>query len=223
MLRDTVEGTIKVLGFRAQQKGLELACRILPEVPDGLQGDPTRLRQIIVNLVGNAIKFTEAGEVIFQAEVQEATDAETILHFSVRDTGAGISSESQKVIFEKFTQADSSMTRKYGGTGLGLAISARLVSLMGGKIWVESEIGRGSTFHFTVRFKMQKQSARKYEPVGVGELRELSVLIVDDNSTNRRILQEIVVAWQMKPTVCENGPEALQRWNAQKRKAHPLL
>jgi CheY-like chemotaxis protein len=209
MLRDTVEGTIKVLGFRAQQKGLELACRILPEVPDGLQGDPTRLRQIIVNLVGNAIKFTEVGEIIFQAEVQEATDAETILHLSVKDTGAGIPSETQEVIFDKFTQADSSMTRKYGGTGLGLAISARLVSLMAGRIWVESEVGQGSTFHFTVRFKMQKPSARKYEPIGAEELRELSVLIVDDNSTNRRILQEIVVAWQMKPTVCESGPEAL--------------
>ena len=209
LLRDTLDDTIKVLGLRGQEKGLELACRILPEVPDGLQGDPTRLRQIIVNLVGNAIKFTAAGEVIVQVEVQEETEAEATLHFSVRDTGVGIPKEKQQTIFEAFTQADSSMTRQYGGTGLGLAISSRLVNLMGGRIWVESETGRGSTFHFTARFQMQKLSSRKYEPVGVEKLRELSVLIVDDNSTNRRILQEIVLGWQMKPTLSESGPEAL--------------
>jgi two-component system, sensor histidine kinase and response regulator len=209
LLRDTLDDTIKVLGLRGQEKGLELACRILPEVPDGLQGDPTRLRQIVVNLVGNAIKFTAAGEVIVQVEVQEETEAEATLHFSVRDTGVGIPKEKQQTIFEAFTQADSSMTRHYGGTGLGLAISSRLVKLMGGRIWVESETGRGSTFHFTVRFQMQKLSSRKYEPIGVEKLRELSVLIVDDNSTNRRILQEIVLGWQMKPTLSESGPEAL--------------
>jgi two-component system, sensor histidine kinase and response regulator len=209
LLRDTLDDTIKVLGLRGQEKGLELACRILPEVPDGLQGDPTRLRQIIVNLVGNAIKFTAAGEVIVQVEVQEETEAGATLHFSVRDTGVGIPKEKQQTIFEAFTQADSSMTRQYGGTGLGLAISSRLVNLMGGRIWVESETGRGSTFHFTARFQMQKLSSRKYEPVGVEKLRELSVLIVDDNSTNRRILQEIVLGWQMKPMLSESGPEAL--------------
>ena len=154
LLRDTLDDTIKVLGFRAQQKGLELGCRILPEVPDGLRGDPTRLRQIIVNLVGNAIKFTSAGEVIVQAEVQEETETEATLHFTVRDSGVGIPKGKQETIFEAFTQADTSMTRRYGGTGLGLAISSRLVKLMGGRIWVESEIGEGSTFHFTVRFPM---------------------------------------------------------------------
>jgi two-component system sensor histidine kinase/response regulator len=209
LLRDTLEDTIKLLGFRAQEKGLELACRILPEVPDGLQGDPTRLRQIIVNLVGNAIKFTAAGEVIVEVHVGEETEAETTLHFSVRDTGVGIPEAKQHSIFEAFTQADNSMTRKYGGTGLGLAISSRLVKLMGGRIWVESEMGRGSNFHFTVRFQMQKFSARKYEPVGAEQLRGLLVLIVDDNSTNRRVLQEIVLAWHMTPTLTESGPEAL--------------
>jgi two-component system sensor histidine kinase/response regulator len=210
LLRDTLDDTIKVLGFRAQQKGLELGCRILPEVPDGLRGDPTRLRQIIVNLVGNAIKFTSAGEVIVEAEVQEETESDATLHFTVRDTGVGIPKGKQASIFEAFTQADSSMTRRYGGTGLGLAISSRLVNLMGGRVWVESEIGEGSTFHFTARFQMQKLSARKYEATGAEKLRDLCVLIVDDNSTNRRILQEIALTWQMKPILCESGPEALR-------------
>jgi len=209
LLRDTLDDTIKVLGLRAQQKGIELACHVLPEVPDSLRGDPTRIRQIVVNLVGNAIKFTAEGEVVVQVEVQEESNDEALLHFAVRDTGVGIPLEKQQTIFEAFTQADSSMTRKYGGTGLGLAISSRLVNLMGGKIWVESEIGRGSTFHFTVRFQMQKNSSRKYAPVGAETLRDLPVLIVDDNATNRRILQEMVLAWQMKPTLTESGPEAL--------------
>ena len=209
LLRDTLDDTIKVLGLRAQQKGLELACQVLPEVPDGLQGDPTRIRQIVVNLVGNAIKFTAEGEVVVHVEVQEESEDEVLLHFSVRDTGVGIPLSKQQSIFEAFTQADNSMTRKYGGTGLGLAISSRLVNLMGGKIWVESDIGRGSTFHFTVRFRMQKISSRKYEPAGVETLRGLPVLIVDDNATNRRILQEIVLVWQMEPTLTEGGPEAL--------------
>jgi signal transduction histidine kinase/CheY-like chemotaxis protein len=208
-LRDTLDETIQALGLRAAQKGLELACDVLPEVPDGLQGDPTRLRQIVVNLIGNAIKFTAEGEVIVQIEVQEQSENEVLLHFTVRDTGVGIGPEKQDTIFEAFTQADSSTTRSYGGTGLGLAICSRLVKLMGGKIWVESEIGRGSTFHFTVRLSMQKRSSRKYEPLGTEMLRDLAVLIVDDNATNLRILQEMVLSWQMKPTLAERGPEAL--------------
>jgi two-component system sensor histidine kinase/response regulator len=210
LLRDTLDDTIKVLGFRAQQKGLQVGCRVLPEVPDGLQGDPTRLRQILMNLVGNAIKFTPAGEVVVQVEVEEETDTEATLHFAVRDTGVGIPKEKQETIFEAFTQADSSTTRRYGGTGLGLAISSHLVNLMGGKIWVESEIGGGSTFHFTVRFPMQKMSSRKYEALGAEKLRNLSVLIVNENATNRRILQEMVLAWQMKPILSESGAEALR-------------
>jgi light-regulated signal transduction histidine kinase (bacteriophytochrome)/DNA-binding response OmpR family regulator len=209
LLRDTLDDTIKALGLRAQQKGLELACHVLPEVPDGLQGDPTRIRQIVVNLVGNAIKFTAEGEVVVQVELQEESEDEATLHFTVRDTGVGIPLEKQQTIFEAFTQADSSITRKYGGTGLGLAISFRLVNMMGGRIWVESDIGRGSTFHFTVRFRMQKISSRKYGPVGTEMLRDLAALIVDDNATNRRILEEAVLLWKMKPTLAESGPEAL--------------
>jgi PAS domain S-box-containing protein len=209
-LRDTVDDTIKALGLHAQQKGLELACHILPDVPDGLQGDPTRIRQIVINLLGNAIKFTSEGEVVIQVEIQDESEDEVVLHFAVRDTGIGIPLEKQQLIFEAFTQTDSSTTRKYGGTGLGLAISSRLVNKMGGKIWVESELDRGSTFHFTARFQLQKISSRKYAPLGAEALRGLPVLVVDDNATNRRILQEMLLAWQMNPELTEAGPEALK-------------
>jgi PAS domain S-box-containing protein len=209
MLRDTLEDTIKALGHRAQQKGLDLACHILPDVPDGLNGDPTRLRQILVNLVGNAIKFTEQGEVVVQVEVKEEAEDQAVLHFAVKDTGVGIPLERQRVIFEVFSQADSSTTRQYGGSGLGLSISSRLIALMGGTIWVESEVGRGSTFHFTVRLPMQKGSSRKYKPVDVEMLRDLPVLIVDHNATSRRIFREMALSWQMKPSTAEGGTEAL--------------
>jgi light-regulated signal transduction histidine kinase (bacteriophytochrome)/DNA-binding response OmpR family regulator len=209
MLRDTVEDSIKSLALRAHEKGLELACRILPDVPEGLLGDPTRIRQIVLNLVGNAIKFTAKGEVVLNVSVQEEHQDEAILHFAVSDTGVGIPLEKQALIFEAFSQADSSMARKFGGTGLGLSISTQLVQMMGGRIWVESEVGRGSTFHFTLRLRMQSQPARKYKPLGVEKLRDVRVLIVDDNATNRRILEELTRGWQMKPTVAAGGPEAL--------------
>ncbi len=209
MLRDSLDDTTKALAYRAHQKGLALACRILPEVPDGLKGDPTRLRQILVNLVGNAIKFTEKGEVVVEVASQEETADEVVLHFAVRDTGRGIPLERQQSIFEAFVQADNSTTRQYGGTGLGLSISSRLVKLMGGKIWVESEMGRGSTFHFTVRLPMQEISSRKYCPVDVEMLRDLPILIVDDNATSSRILAEMAIGWQMKPAIAESGDEAL--------------
>jgi two-component system sensor histidine kinase/response regulator len=208
-LRDTLDDTIRALGVRAHQKGLELACHVLPDVPDGLQGDPTRIRQIVTNLLGNAIKFTSEGEVVIQVEVQDESEEEVTLHFAVRDTGIGIPLEKQQLIFEAFTQTDSSTTRKYGGTGLGLAISSRLVKKMGGKIWVESEPGQGSTFHFTTRFQLQKISSRKYAPLDAEALRALSVLVVDDNATNRRVLQEMLLAWQMNPELTESGAEAL--------------
>ena len=211
MLRDTLDDTVKGLGLRAQEKGLELACEIPPDVPEGLEGDPTRLRQIVMNLVGNALKFTEAGEVVVKVEIEEEKSDEVMLHFAVRDTGVGIPIEKQKIIFEAFTQADNSTTRQYGGTGLGLSISSQLVRMMGGRIWVESEIGHGSTFHFTVRFGMQRSSSRRYEPVGLESLRGLKVLIVDDNATNRRILEEMALTWQMKPTIADRGTEALTR------------
>ncbi len=209
MLRDTLDDTVKALGLRAQEKGLELACEILPDVPDSLEGDPTRLRQILLNLVGNALKFTDAGEVVVKVEIEEEKDDAVMLHFAVKDTGVGIPLEKQQIIFEAFAQADNSTTRHYGGTGLGLSISSRLVNLMGGTIWVESEIGRGSTFHFTAQFGMPRSSSRKYQPVGVESLRGLEVLIVDDNATNRRILQEMTLSWHMKPTIAGREAEAL--------------
>ena len=208
-LRDTLDNTVKALGLQAQQKGLELACHVLPDVPDGLRGDPMRFRQVLSNLIGNAMKFTSQGEVVITAEVKEESDDAVVLHFAVRDTGIGIPLEKQQLIFEAFTQTDSSTTRKYGGTGLGLAISTRLVGKMGGKMWVESEPGRGSTFHFTLPFAFQKLSARKYAPSGAETLHGLRVLVVDDNATNCRILQEILLTWRMKPQLAEGGPRAL--------------
>jgi light-regulated signal transduction histidine kinase (bacteriophytochrome)/CheY-like chemotaxis protein len=210
MLRDTLDDTIKALGLRAQEKGIELACDIMPDVPEGLEGDPSRLRQIVMNLAGNALKFTDSGEVVLRVEVEEENDDEAMLHFAVSDTGIGIPLEKQQIIFDAFTQADSSMTRQYGGTGLGLSISSRLVKMMGGRIWVESEVGHGSTFHFTVRLRMQKSSCRRYEPVGVEMLQGLAVLIVDDNATSRRILQKMALSWGMKPTLAERGTEAIR-------------
>lgn len=149
--------TLKALAFRAHQKGLELAWRVGPDIPQTLRGDVGRLRQVLVNLVGNSVKFTDRGEIVVSVE-KEAEDASRItLHFQVRDTGIGIPKEKQQIIFHAFTQADSSATRRYGGTGLGLAITSRLVQLMGGRIWVQSEEGRGSTFHFTVRLAIAEQ------------------------------------------------------------------
>jgi PAS domain S-box-containing protein len=210
LLRDMLDDSMKVLGFRAQQKGLHLACHVLPAVPDGLLGDPARLRQVLLNLVGNAIKFTTKGEIAVQVGVQEKSDAEVVLHFAVQDTGIGIPLEKQQSIFEEFSQADNSTTRNYGGTGLGLAISRRLVNLMGGTIWVESCSGYGSTFHFTVRLPIQETSSRKIAPARVEMLCNLPVLIVDDNAADRHILQKMVLSWKMKPALAEGGPEALR-------------
>ncbi len=208
-LRDALEDTMKALSLRAHEKGLELACHVLPDVPDALQGDPTRLRQIIINLVGNAIKFTSEGEVVIRVETEEETENEVALHFAVQDTGVGIPIEKQRSIFDAFSQADNSMTRKYGGTGLGLSISSRLVEILGGRIGVQSELGRGSTFAFTARFRLQRPSSAKQERRGLELLRDVRALIVDDNATNRRVLEEILLAWGMKPTLAEGGRQAL--------------
>ncbi|HXE73427.1 MAG TPA: response regulator, partial [Candidatus Nitrosotenuis sp.] len=199
------------LALRAQQKGLELAYHVDPDVPDTLVGDPGRLRQILVNLVGNAIKFTEQGEVVMEVHMAEGRSEqdEVLLHAWVRDTGIGIPPEHREAIFEAFTQADASMARRYGGTGLGLTISSRLVHMMGGRIWVESQPGQGSTFHFTFRAGLQKGTAPVVSSQVV-RLRGLPVLVVDDNETNRRILEEILHSWGMRPTVLASGPEALE-------------
>ncbi len=188
-LRKSLGEVVRTLAVKAQQKGLELAFDVAPEVPNAVIGDPARLRQVIVNLVGNSTKFTEKGEIEVSVQVEAASIEGTILRFSIRDTGIGIPVDKQHKIFEAFSQADSSTTRKYGGSGLGLTISAQLVGLMGGKIWLESEAGKGSTFHFTVQVK-QKESELPSEPLDVPRLVGVPVLVVDDNATNRRILEE---------------------------------
>jgi signal transduction histidine kinase/CheY-like chemotaxis protein len=208
-LRDSLGSTLKTLALRAHQKGLELASRVQPEVPDALLGDPGRLRQILVNLVGNAIKFTEQGEVVVYVETEAQTAATIGLHVAVTDTGVGIPADKQHVILEPFTQVDGSTTRKYGGTGLGLAIAKQLVELMGGRLWIDSEAGRGSTFHFTANFGLQPGSTMGQDPTSLLDVRDLSVLVVDDNETNRRILHEILMHWQMRPMEVDGGRAAL--------------
>jgi signal transduction histidine kinase/CheY-like chemotaxis protein/HPt (histidine-containing phosphotransfer) domain-containing protein len=208
-LRDKLGSAIKTLALRAHQKGLELLYDIPSEVPDMVVGDPGRLRQVIVNLLGNAIKFTERGEVVASCSVEWQSDEEVSLHFQVRDTGIGIPEAKQARIFDAFEQADGSTTRKYGGTGLGLAISSQLVGLMGGKIWVESQPQQGSTFHFTARFALSHKLADAPLAAGPEEWRGLRVLVVDDNNTNRRILNDLLTNWQMRPTTVESGAAAL--------------
>ena len=150
-LRKSLAEVLKTLSIKAQEKGLEFIFDVSPEVPANIVGDPARLRQALVNLIGNAVKFTESGEIEVNARIESKSDEGVILRFSVRDTGIGIPVKKQKMIFDAFSRADSSTTRKYGGTGLGLTISSQLVGLMGGRIWIESEVGKGSTFHFTIQ------------------------------------------------------------------------
>jgi two-component system, sensor histidine kinase and response regulator len=239
-LRDCLGDTLKALAVRAEEKGLELICHVVPDVPDLLVGDPGRLRQVILNLVGNAIKFTERGEVevfvsLFQGDSDEANklcaeassdfsvflqdNAVVALSFEVRDTGIGIPVEKQGEIFEAFAQADSSTTRRYGGTGLGLAISSHLVTMMGGGMRVESEPGKGSTFQFTACFGLAHEGTTKIEvmksgnqefgPQDFGLGAVFSVLVIDDNATNRRILQELLGNWRMSPRIVDSGSAAL--------------
>jgi PAS domain S-box-containing protein len=209
-LRDYLGDTLNSLAPRAYQKGLELACHVAPDVPEGLLGDPVRLGQIIVNLVGNALKFTEQGEVVVDVEATAWSDKEVWLHFAVTDTGVGVPADKQELIFNPFAQADSSTTRKYGGTGLGLAIAQRLVEMMGGRIWLESASGKGSTFHFTACFGVQAASAARPVPVEEAKIRGMQVLVVDDNATNRRILEETLTHWQMEPVLAASGRAALE-------------
>ncbi|MGC2398930.1 MAG: response regulator [Acidobacteriaceae bacterium] len=221
-LRDALDFAVEGLSLRAHGKGIELACRVLPDVPETLRGDPTRLRQVVMNLLGNAIKFTSVGEVVLRVDCEEQMQEQVKLHFAVTDTGVGIPLQKQRTIFEPFTQADGSTTRKYGGTGLGLTISSRLVEKMGGQIWVESEPGRGSTFHFTAGFAVHATTAEVRDPVDVEALRDLRVLVVDDNATNRRIFEEILRSWQMKPAMAEGGREAVEMVAQAKAKGAPF-
>jgi signal transduction histidine kinase/CheY-like chemotaxis protein len=214
-LRDCLETALKTLALRADEKRLELLCEIAPEVPDIVRGDSSRLRQVIVNLVGNAIKFTSRGEVALRVKSTEQGGEICLLHLTVADTGIGIPVEKRKAIFDPFSQADSSTTRKYGGTGLGLTISTRLVEMMGGKIWVDSELGRGSEFHFTVRMGISSAKTIEVGTIAPPELlRGVKVLVVDDNQTNRRILDGMLKRWAMKPTLVEGGEEALVQLSA---------
>ena len=179
------------------------------DVPDDVVGDPGRLRQIIVNLVGNAVKFTERGEVVVRVQKESQADDHVILPFVIVDTGIGIPDDKIEKLFAAFSQVDASTTRKYGGTGLGLAISSRLVERMGGKIWVESALGTGSAFHFTARLDLASEPVPRRMPEELLRLRGLPVLAVDDNATNRRVLQGILQNWGMKPTVVASGQQAL--------------
>ena len=220
--RDSLDETMKTLGFRAQQKGLELVYDVRPDVPVALLGDPGRLRQILVNLVGNAMKFTERGEILVSADLESQTPDAVCLHFSVKDSGVGIPADKQEKIFEAFSQADGSMTRKYGGTGFGLTICRRLVEMMGGRVWVESQVGQGSTFHFTMRSAVPPAISEPAAPLHPEQLRDLPVLIVDDNSTNRRVLVEMLSAWGMQPTAAEGGRAALQALEIAKNAGRPF-
>jgi two-component system sensor kinase len=207
-LRDSLGDAMHTFGLGAAEKGVELTYLIPPDVPDSLVGDPGRLRQIIINLVGNALKFTDQGEIVIAVTVDTLEDSYAVLHFVVSDTGIGIPVDKQKQIFEAFSQADSSTTRRYGGTGLGLTISMQLVKLMDGKLWVESEEGKGSEFHFKVRFGLSK-GAPAHSWLRLESLADMPVLVVDDNRTNRRILEDVLTNWGMQPTLAADGPAAL--------------
>jgi PAS domain S-box-containing protein len=209
-LQDSLGDTMKSLAQRAHAKHLELAFHVTQDVPEFLVGDAGRLRQVLLNLVGNAIKFTAVGEVVAKVRSVSRTDEDVVLQFSVRDTGTGIPPERVDSIFEAFEQADSSTTRRFGGTGLGLAISSRIVNLMNGQIWVESDVDRGSTFYFTARFKLGSEPVSQAVRPHLDRVAGMRVLIVDDNATNRRILEEVIRARGMKPIVASDASQALR-------------
>jgi CheY-like chemotaxis protein/anti-sigma regulatory factor (Ser/Thr protein kinase) len=220
-LRDSLEPTFRALTLRANEKKLELICRIDPDVPDILTGDPGRLRQVLINLVGNAVKFTKQGEVTLRVELESSKEECVWLRFHVADTGIGISPEKQAAIFEAFTQADGSTARRYGGTGLGLSISRRLVELMGGRIWVESRIGQGSTFHFNAQFGLGKSAAIS-DSASQASLENVPVLVVDDNDTNRCVLEETIRQWKMTATVAGSATAALKELEQASENGRPF-
>jgi signal transduction histidine kinase/CheY-like chemotaxis protein len=221
-LRDCLETTLRTLALRADEKGLELLCEVEPEVPEMVRGDSSRLRQVVINLLGNAIKFTNKGEVALKVKNEVCDGKDLLLHFVVADTGIGIAEEKLESIFEPFAQADTSTTRKYGGTGLGLTISTRLVGMMGGKIWITSEMGRGSEFHFTVRLRVAESKMMKIGTIAPPEiLHGVRVLVVDDNRTNRRILEGMLKRWEMKVRCAEGAEEALAELGAAREAGTP--
>ncbi|HET8580381.1 MAG TPA: response regulator, partial [Nitrospiraceae bacterium] len=207
-LNDLIGKAAEILSSRANAKGLELICHLSPDVPCYLVGDPKRLHQILVNLIGNAIKFTERGEVVLRVEKDHLSKEPGMLRFSVADTGIGIPADKLETIFEQFTQAYQSIARKYGGTGLGLAISKHLVELMGGRIWAESVLGEGSKFYFTARLGIQPEP-KWHRPLSTQDLAGLKTLVVDDKATNRLILREMLTDWDALVTEVQSGQEAL--------------
>ena len=221
-LEDLLASVMKSFALRAHQKGLELLYEMPAEIPLGLIGDPDRLRQVLVNLIGNAVKFTDRGEVVVRVVQESQQEMRVGLHFSVSDTGIGISPDKQSVIFDAFAQADGSNTRKYGGTGLGLTISQRIVELLGGRIWMESEIGKGSTFHFAVQLEIsQPRGSVEWEPA-VAQLANLQILIVDDNAASCRILEGMFRCWRVSPVVAMGGRSALSVVRASESSQFPF-
>jgi signal transduction histidine kinase/CheY-like chemotaxis protein/HPt (histidine-containing phosphotransfer) domain-containing protein len=224
-LRDCLEDTLKTLLLRAEKKGLELLCEIATDVPDDLRGDPLRLRQIALNLTGNAVKFTHKGEVVLKVSLESEGEESIILRFTVSDTGVGISAENQKAIFEPFTQADTSTTRHYGGTGLGLTISSRLAKLMGGRIWFESELGKGTQFHFTAQFKKPSFPLHKGETTSIApsprslqaespQRQSLRILLAEDNRINQQVTTRMLEKMGHSVMIANHGVEALSRWSS---------
>ena len=209
-LHQTLDEVLYSVAPRAHEKGLELVCDVSADVPAALGGDRMRVRQIILNLVGNAIKFTETGEVVVHVAREASAADNVMLHFVVSDTGIGIPAEKHAAIFESFTQADTSTTRRFGGTGLGLTICARLATLMGGRIWVESEPGRGSQFHVVLPFEIRAEAPVRPPRLELNDLRGTNVLVVDDNATNRRILEDVLSGWAMRSTVVDSGAAAMR-------------
>jgi PAS domain S-box-containing protein len=221
-VRETIGDAIKSLLVRADRKGIELGYHVHADVPRLLVGDRIRLMQILINLVGNGIKFTEKGKVVVTVDFETTPEDEVILHFAVTDTGIGIAEDKIDVVFEAFEQADTTTTRKFGGTGLGLPISSRLAALMGGRLWAQSEEGKGSTFHFTARVGKADEGAICRRPTADwAALENMRVLVVDDNETNRRILEEMLENWAMRPGSVANAKEALDGLSQAKQGGDP--
>jgi CheY-like chemotaxis protein len=214
-LRRTIGEAVAPLAYQAERKSVRFVCDMAPDLPDRVIGDPGRLRQVVINLIGNALKFTREGEVGFRAEVEACTGEALLLHFAVRDTGIGIAKDKQQAIFEAFTQADTSVTRQFGGTGLGLSIAARLVERMGGRIWLESEVGAGSTFHFTAQVKLISTLEAASEPAGgtppgSTPRTRLAILIAEDHPINRHLAARLLEKLGHSVVLAENGREAVE-------------
>ena len=222
-LEDTLDNISTLVGIKTEEKGLELLIKTDPAVPTALVGDPLRLGQILINLSNNAVKFTDKGEIVVSTELVKKDKAQVTLKFSIQDTGIGMTEIQAAKLFQPFSQADTSTTRKYGGTGLGLTISKRLAEMMGGKIWVESKQGRGSTFSFTANFGLGKEKAKKrFKPAS--EMRGMKVLVVDDNATSRSIFQEMLESFTFEVAVASSGPEGIAKLeNANEDKPFELV